>query len=309
MNKTSGTSKDAADKLVRGIKRKTREHYSAEEKIRIVLAGLRDEESISALCRREGIAERLYYSWSKEVLEAGKARLAGDTMRQATAPEVKELRSESAALKEVVAELTLENRLLKKKHDRGWGGRGMRYPAAEKLEIIRAVEASHLPVGRTLSMIGIPSSTFYDWYARWAEGGVDGLADQPPRPRSVWNRIPETVRRDIVEFALEHEDLTARELAVGYTNEKRYFISESSTYRILKAEDLIAAPAHVVIRAADEFRDKTSRPNELWQTDFTCLKVIGWGWLYLSTILDDNRAEIKKQTIQQRRLQHQAAAA
>ncbi len=98
----------------RGIKRKTRKHYSAEEKIRIVLAGLRGEESIAALCRREGIAESLYYSWSKEFLEAGKNRLAGDTARQATSPEVKELRSESFALKEVVAELTLENRLLKK---------------------------------------------------------------------------------------------------------------------------------------------------------------------------------------------------
>ena len=114
MNKRSGTSKDAADKLVRGITRKTRKHYSTEEKIRIVLAGLRGEESIAALCRREGIAESLYYSWSKEFLEAGKNRLAGDTARQATSPEVKELRSESAALKEVVAELTLENRLLKK---------------------------------------------------------------------------------------------------------------------------------------------------------------------------------------------------
>jgi transposase len=114
MNKKSGTSKDAADKLVRGIKRKTRKQYSAEEKIRVVLAGLRGEESIAALCRREGIAESQYYSWSKEFLEAGKARLAGDTARQATAPEVKELRSESTALKEVVAELTLENRLLKK---------------------------------------------------------------------------------------------------------------------------------------------------------------------------------------------------
>ena len=114
MNKTCGTSKDAADKLVRGVKRKTRKHYSTEEKIRIVLAGLRGEESVAALCRREGIAESLYYSWSKEFLEAGKNRLAGDTARQATSPEVKELRSESAALKEVVAELTLENRLLKK---------------------------------------------------------------------------------------------------------------------------------------------------------------------------------------------------
>jgi len=164
----------------------------------------------------------------------------------------------------------------------------MRYPASEKLEIIRTVEASHLPVKRTLAMLGIPSSTYYDWYARWVAGGLDALADRSPRPKSVWNRIPDEVRRDVVEFALEHEDLTARELAVRYTDEKRYFVSESSAYRILKAEDLIAAPAHVVIRAADEFRDKTTRPNELWQTDFTYLKVISWGWFYLSTILDDH---------------------
>lgn len=114
MRQKSGQSKAAADKVIKGIRRKTRRYYSAEEKIRVVLAGLRGEESIASLCRQEGISESLYYSWSKEFLEAGKRRLAGDTTRQATSPEVKDLRSESAALKEVVAELTLENRLLKK---------------------------------------------------------------------------------------------------------------------------------------------------------------------------------------------------
>ena len=99
MTKKPQTSKDAAEKVVKNIRRKTRQTYSAEEKIRIVLAGLRGEESISVLCRREGIAESLYYSWSKEFLEAGKRRLSGDTARQATSPEVKDLRSESLALR------------------------------------------------------------------------------------------------------------------------------------------------------------------------------------------------------------------
>ena len=114
MTKKPTTLKDAADKVVKNIRRKTRQTYSAEENIRIVFAGLRGEESIAVLCRREGIAESLYYSWSKEFLEAGKRRLSGDTARQATSPEVKDLRSESLSLKECVADLTLKNRLLKK---------------------------------------------------------------------------------------------------------------------------------------------------------------------------------------------------
>jgi transposase len=114
MSKKPVDQKVAADRAVRDIRRATRKVHSAEEKIRIVLAGLRGEDSIAELCRREGIAQSVYFSWSKEFLEAGKRRLAGDTARQANSAEVKDLRAEAAALKEVVADLTLENRLLKK---------------------------------------------------------------------------------------------------------------------------------------------------------------------------------------------------
>ena len=163
----------------------------------------------------------------------------------------------------------------------------MRYPASEKLEIIRTVEGSHLPTKQTLDMLGIPRSTFYRWYDLYLEDGLDGLSDKPPSPKSVWNRIPDDRRDDLIEFALEHEALTARELAVKYTDEKRYYVSESSAYRILKEADLITAPDYVVIKAAEEFKDKTTAINQMWQTDFTYFKIIGWGWYYLSTILDD----------------------
>ena len=116
--------KDPAEKVVRDIRRKTRRRHSSEEKIRIVLEGLRGEESIAALCRREGIAESLYYSWSKEFLEAGKKRLSGDVAREATSDEVKSLRRETSDLKEALAETLLENRLLKKSMIGDGGDRG-----------------------------------------------------------------------------------------------------------------------------------------------------------------------------------------
>jgi hypothetical protein len=163
----------------------------------------------------------------------------------------------------------------------------MRYPASEKLEIIRTVEGSHLPTKQTLDMLGIPRSRFSRWYDLYLEDGLDGLSDKSPSPKSVWNRIPDDHRDDLIEFALEHEALTSRELAVKYTDEKRYYVSESSVYRILKEADLITAPDYVVIKAAEEFKDKTTAINQMWQTDFTYFKIIGWGWYYLSTILDD----------------------
>src|SRR6476660_67837 len=122
---------------------------------------------------------------------------------------------------------------------------------------------------------------------RYREGGPEALDDRRSRPDRVRNRIPENVRRQIIDLALDLPELSPRELAVRFTDERKYFVSESSVYRLLKAHDLITSPAYVVIKAANEFRDKTTAINQLWQTDFTYLKITGWGWYYLSTVLDD----------------------
>ena len=163
----------------------------------------------------------------------------------------------------------------------------MRYPPSEKLEIIRLVEGSHLSARLTLAKLGIPRTTFYRWYDRYLQRGEAGLKDQSPKPKHVWNRIPDEMRRKVVKLALKETELSPRELAVTFTDKESYFVSEASVYRVLKAHDLITSPAFIVIKAANEFKDKTTAINQLWQTDFTYLKIIGWGWFYLSTILDD----------------------
>ena len=163
----------------------------------------------------------------------------------------------------------------------------MRYSTSEKLEIIRLVEQSHLPLKRTLEQIGITRSTWYNWYNRYIDDGFDGLEDRKPCARSVWNHIPDRSRDRILGLALDEPDLSPRELAVRYTEQHEDFVSESSVYRILKAEGLITSPAFILMKAADKFQNPTTRVNELWQTDFTYLKVVGWGWFYLSTVMDD----------------------
>jgi len=163
----------------------------------------------------------------------------------------------------------------------------MRDPAGEKLEIIRLVEQSHLPARRTLEVLGIPRATFYRWYDLYQTGGPEALQDRPSKPSRVWNRVPDEVRTRIVQLALAEPELSPRELAVRFTDEQKSFVSEASVYRLLKAHDLITSPAFIVVKAADEFRDKTTAPNQLWQTDVTYLKVTGWGWYSLSTVLDD----------------------
>ena len=163
----------------------------------------------------------------------------------------------------------------------------MRYPSAEKAEIIRLVEQSHLSACQTLARIGVSRSTFYRWYDLYQTGGPEALEDKPSRPSRVWNRIPQDIHDQIIELALEESELSPRELAVRFTETKGYFVSEASVYRLLKAHDLITSPAFIVMKASNAFKDKTTAPNQMWQTDFTYFKIIGWGWFYLSTVLDD----------------------
>jgi putative transposase len=166
-------------------------------------------------------------------------------------------------------------------------GRVTRSSASEKLEIIRIVEGSSLPVQQTLAELDIPRSTFYRWYNRYLELGYEGLLDRQPQQRQFWNRIPQAVREQVVQIALEYPEQSPRELAWHITDHEGYFISESSVYRILKRFDLITSPAFILLKARDKFPHPTQRVNELWQTDFTQFKVTGWGYYYLSTVLDD----------------------
>ena len=139
----------------------------------------------------------------------------------------------------------------------------MRYKASEKREIIDLVERSSLPVRRTLDRLGIPKSTFYSWYERYREGRDAALEDRRPSGGKSWNRLPETRRQSILTMALERSELSARELAVRFTEQQRYFVSESSVYRLLKAHDLITSPAFVLMKAADKFQHPTTAPNQL----------------------------------------------
>jgi putative transposase len=163
----------------------------------------------------------------------------------------------------------------------------MRQTQAEKMETIRLVEESELSVRQTLRELGVNRATFYEWYARYRAGGYDALGVRKPQARRFWNRIPDAERERVVKVALERPEDSPRELAWYITDRVGYYLSESSVYRILRDFDLLASPAFTVIKAAKKFSHPTQGVHEMWQTDFTYFKIIGWGWYYLATILDD----------------------
>ena len=224
------------------------------------------------MCRKEGIARGLYYSWSKEFLEAGKKRLAGDTAREASSHEVHTMRAQTQALKEAVADLTVENRLLKKSMigDGGERGSGTRLRRSRRSsDLLRA--RTWVSNARWIGW-GVARLTVYRWYAQFLKRGAAGLSNKYRGPTRVWNRVPEGIRAKLMEVALELPELSPRELAVCFTHTYSYYVSESTMYRFLKAHGLIISPEFVVIRASNEFKDKTTGVNQLWQTDFTYLQ-------------------------------------
>lgn len=163
----------------------------------------------------------------------------------------------------------------------------MHYSQAEKYELIRLVEQSDVGVIRTLRELKINKTTFYNWYRAYKEDGYDGLKRKRSGQVVSWNRINEADRDKVVEIALEKTELSSREIAWHITDTYGYYLSESSVYRILKSNGLVSTPSFRIMIAGDSFTDKTTRINEMWQTDFTYFKIYGWGWYYLSTILDD----------------------
>src|SRR5215212_2784837 len=271
MSQKSGTS-ISSERIVKDIRRATRKQYSAEDEDQD-RAGWPPgrTQHCGALPARGYRREPVLYlvegvPGGGQTTPGGRYR-AGSYQRRGQGSAAGSLRPEGTRCRAGDGIAPAQ-----KKHDRGWGRRGMRYPACEKLEIIRLVEQSHLPVRRTLEKLGVSRATFYRWCDLYQSGGPEALEDRSPRPERVWNRIPDKVRDQIVQLALNEPELSPRELATRFTDTKSYFVSEASVYRLLKAHDLIASPAFIVVKAADEFTDKTTAPNQLWQTDFTISK-------------------------------------
>ena len=271
--------------FVRTVKAATRRKYTPEEKIRIVLEGLRREVTVNDLCRREGIKPHSYYSWTKEFMEAGKERLTRDAVRDATQHEVQVLKRENGELKQLVADLCLEvYRLKKNGHPHAPGRhRYQRMSAAEKAEVLTKVASSPLPKRKILVELVISKSTYYRWLRRQDHQGLEDLEGGGKTP---WNRLTIREQRSVLVAARGMPELSCRQLAAWITDNQGFSVSESSVYRILRREGLVKAP-EMRLAAGKEYHRKTTGPHQMWATDASYFRVVGWGYYYLVTVMDD----------------------
>jgi transposase InsO family protein len=164
--------------------------------------------------------------------------------------------------------------------------------AKEKLELLRAVESSGLAVTVALRQLQIPTSTYYRWRRKFRAGGVPALCDQPPNRERVWNELLPPEREKILEVALVYPEWSSREIACHLADAGSFTVSESTVYRLLKREGLVKPRVVRTFPAGSEFRVKTTRPNQMWQTDASYLLVKNWGWYYLISVLDDHSRRI-----------------
>jgi putative transposase len=156
-----------------------------------------------------------------------------------------------------------------------------------KAEVLQMVERSPLPINQTLKELQISPTTYYRWRGKYAQQGLAGLEDRPSVPRKVWNRLPQEEREYVVRYALEHQSLSSREIATRLVDVEGRFVSESTVYRLLKNAVLIRAPETKGFPAGKEYHTKTTGPNQLWQTDASYFFIVGWGYYYLISVLDD----------------------
>ena len=241
-----------------------------------MLEGFRWEVTVSDLCMREGIKLHSYYAWTKEFMEPGKERLTRDAVGDATQQEVHQLKRENVELKQLVADLSLEGYRLKKNGhpDASRRHRHQRMSALEKTEVLARVASSSLPKRKALGELGVARSTYYRWLRRKDQ---QGLEDDPGGGRAPWNRLTSWEVDNVLSAAREMPELSRRQLAAWVTDNMGFSVSESTVYRILRREGLVKRP-EMRLAAGKEYHRKTAGSHQMWATDASYFRVVGWDY-------------------------------
>jgi len=281
--------------FIRQVRSATRRKYAPEDKIRIVLEGFRREVTVSDLCRREGIKPGVFYAWTKEFkefMEAGKERLTRDTVRDATRQEIEHLKRENQDLKQLVADLSLEVHRFKKTAIPAFG----RMSAQERSNVITRVEETRWGKRKLLTQLQVPKSNYYRWRARalqgkqdsrWRARALQGKQDSSTASTRIpWNKLSPPEEAAVLAAAREFPEWSSRQLATWITDHLRLSVGESTVYRLLKREGLVKPP-EMQLLAGKEYQRKTSGPHQMWATDASYFRVVGWGYYYMVTVMDD----------------------